>query len=65
MLNKGVKLRMKLRYTIKRKGVVIQSYVTSEQDFHEYYLPSLGQDDEILVTVYFDDVEIGKLFLKR
>jgi hypothetical protein len=56
---------MRLRYTIKRNGLVIQSYESSERDFHEYYLPSLGPSDEVLVTVYFDGVEIGQLFLKR
>lgn len=56
---------MRLRYTIKRKGAFIQTIESSEKTFHEYYLPSLDKDDEILVTVYFQDVEIGKLFLKR
>jgi hypothetical protein len=65
MLNKGVKVTMKLIYTITRKGKFIQNIESPEQDFHEYYLPSLDRDDEIMVTVFFDNVQIGKLFLKR
>jgi hypothetical protein len=65
MLNKGVKLTMKLIYTITRKGKFIQNIESNEKDFHEYYLPSLDRDDEIMVTVFFDNVQIGKLFLKR
>jgi hypothetical protein len=56
---------MKLIYTITRKGKFIQNIESPEQDFHEYYLPSLDRDDEIMVTVFFDNVQIGKLFLKR
>lgn len=56
---------MKLIYTITRKGKFIQNIESNEKDFHEYYLPSLDRDDEIMVTVFFDNVQIGKLFLKR
>ena len=55
----------RFEYSVRKLDGRLVSHHEVKGSFFEWYLPALGQDEQMLVVVYFEDVEVGKMLLKR